>query len=143
MNAWFPWESWWWWFFFLIEKWWWWSFWKMSHGRMPLVYNRMHDSWNSQWYIYIYIYIYIYLKTETCANAPSLEHKSMSLKKKWFDIYIYIYIYLKTMVQVMIFENKWVRHVRMSQFDQKKSFWVSNGLKKLHENVKPHGIAWV
>ena len=127
-------------FFFLIEKWWWWSFWKMSHGRMPLIYNRMHDSWNSQWYIYIYIYIY--LKTETCANAPSLEHKSMSLKKKliW---YIYIYIYMKTMVQVMISENKWVRHVRMSQFDQKKSFWVSNDLKKLHENVKLHGIAWV
>ena len=32
-----------------------------------------------------YIYIYIYLKTETCANAPSLEHKSMGLKKTLVD----------------------------------------------------------
>ena len=56
--------------------------------------NIQQDAWFlkfSMIHIYIYIYIYIYLKTETCANAPSLEHKSMSLKKKWFDIYIYIW----------------------------------------------------
>ena len=124
-------------FFFLIEKWWWWSFWKMSHGRMPLIYNRMHDSWNSQWYIYIYIYIW---KLRHVRMPLVWNINPWVLKKN--DL-IYIYIYLKTMVQVMIFENKWVRHVRMSQFDQKKSFWVSNGLKKLHKNVKLHGIAWV
>ena len=53
---------------------------------------------------------------EAWANAPSLEHKSMSLKKTWFDQF------LKAMMQVMIFENKWVRHVRMPRFDLKKFF---------------------
>ena len=36
--------------------------------------------------IYIYIYIFFFVvfsgKVETWVNAPSLEHKSMSLKKK-------------------------------------------------------------
>ena len=44
---------------------------------------------------------------EVWVNALSLEHKTMSLKKTWFDQF------LKTMMQVMIFENKLVRHVRM------------------------------
>ena len=58
-------------------------------------------------------------------------------KKTWFDQF------LKTMMQVMIFENKWVRHVGIPQFDLKKSFWVLNGPKKMSENAKSHGIAWV
>ena len=76
---------------------------------------------------------------ETWANAPSLEHEFMILEKKksWFDQF------LKTMMQVMIFENKWVRHVGIPQFDLKKSFWVLNGPKKMSENAKSHGIAWV
>ena len=63
--------------------------------------------------IYIYIFFVVFSgKVKTWANAPSLEHKSMSLKKKLDLINV-----LKTMVQVMIFANKWVRHVKMSQFD--------------------------
>ena len=48
--------------------------------------------------------------------------------------------FLKTMMEAMIFENKWVRHVRMPQFDQKRSFWVLNSPKK---NVQERKIAWM
>ena len=45
------------------------------------------------------------------ANAPSLEHKSMNLEKTWFDQF------LKKMMHGMIFENKLVKHIKMSYFD--------------------------
>ena len=48
--------------------------------------------------------------------------------------------FLKTMMEAMIFENKWIRHVRMPQFDQKRSFWVLNSPKK---NVRERKIAWM
>ena len=48
--------------------------------------------------------------------------------------------FLKTMMEAKIFENKWVRHVRMPQFDQKRSFWVLNSPKK---NVRERKIAWM
>ena len=65
-----------------------------------------------------FFFFFIFLKMhEAWANAPSLEHKSMSLKKKIDLINV-----LKTMVQVMIFANKWVRHVKMLQCDEKIFF---------------------
>ena len=43
-------------------------------------------------------FFFFFLKMhEAWVNAPSLEHKSMSLKKTWVDQF------LRTMMQVMIF----------------------------------------
>ena len=75
---------------------------------------------------------------EPWANAPSLEHEFMSLKKN-LDL---INLKKKKMIEAIIFENKCVGHVEMPQFNpktKKNSFWVLNDPKKMSENTKLHG----
>ena len=52
------------------------------------------------------------------ANAPSLEHEFMSLEKK-----LIWPIFENNDARDDFFEDKWVRHVRMPQFDQKKNLF--------------------
>ena len=88
----------------------------------------MHDFWKSWlwWFFYfIYLFIFIFWKWMSHGRMPLVWNmNSWVFKNTWFDQF------LKTMEQLMIFENKWVRHIRVPQFDPKKSFWVSTDLKK-------------